>query len=213
MQASGKIQTSRGVHTLLVADRAGIIRHIGGRTTSGLSATAARIRELLTPQAPAITLPNPSLDFGEDVPAGVSHTLTLVVHNTGGNDLDITSIQSDLDGTSVSQTELLIASGDSATVEITFTPADAGPFSGTVTILSNDPENSSVTVTLSGTAIIVYGDARADFDGDGEIGFRDFIAFAQAFNTNNITYDLNGNGLVDFPDFLEFAKNFGKRVP
>ena len=139
--------------------------------------------------------------------------MTLVVKNTGENALDITDIQSDLEGVSVSKTELMVAAGDSAKFEITFTPAEAGPFSGTITILSNDPENSSIAVSFSGTAIVVYGDSRADFDGDGEIGFRDFIGFARAFNTDDATYDLNGNGLVDFPDFLEFAKNFGKRLP
>ena len=213
MEAGRNVQTTLGVHTLLVADRESIVRHVGGRTASGLSAAAARIRQLLTVLPPAINISNSSLDFGEDVPAGESRTLTLVVKNTGENALDITDIQSDLEGVSVSKTELMVAAGDSAKFEITFTPAEAGPFSGTITILSNDPENSSIAVSFSGTAIVVYGDSRADFDGDGEIGFRDFIGFARAFNTDDATYDLNGNGLVDFPDFLEFAKNFGKRLP
>ena len=194
-------------------DRNGIISHIGIRTPSAIRATAVRIQQLLTVLPPAINIPNTSLDFGEDVPAGESRTLTLVVKNTGGEALNISDIQSDLDGVSVSQTELMVAAGDSAKVEITFTPSEDGPFSGTITISSNDPENSSIAVSLSGTAVVVYGDSRADFDGDGEIGFSDFIGFAQAFNTDNAIYDLNGNGLVDFPDFLEFAKNFGKRLP
>ncbi len=211
LQASN-IRGSHGTHTLLVADREGIVRHIG-RGASGLSAAAESIRQLLTVPPPAINLPNTSLEFGEDVPAGESRTLTLVVQNTGGEALNISDIQSDLEGISIDTTELLVAAGDSAKVEITFTPTETGPFSGTLTILSNDPENGSIIVSFSGTAIVIYGDARADFDGDGEIGFSDFVAFAQAFNTDNATFDLSGNGLVDFPDFLEFAKNFGKRLP
>ena len=197
---------------MLVADREGIVRHIG-RGASGLSAAAANIRELLAVTPPAISLARNSLDFGEDVPAGESRTLKLVVQNTGGTDLSITDIQSDLDGVSFDATERTIAAGNIATVEVTVSTTDAGPFSGTITILSNDPENDSITVSFSGTAIAVFGDARADFDNDGVIGFGDFIAFAQAYNTDNAAFDLNGNGLVDFPDFLEFAKNFGKRVP
>lgn len=303
---------------MLVADREGIVRHIG-RGASGLSAAAARIRELLTVAPPAINLPAMSLDFGENVPAGETRTVTLVVKNTGGEDLSITNMESDLEGVAFSlteltvapgdsatvditftpaeggpfsgtitissddpenrtvtvsfsgiaviaqpptinvpvtildfggdiavneprtralvvkntggkdlsitnmesdlegvtfsRTELTVAPGDSATVDITFTPAEGGPFSGTITISSDDPENSSVTVAISGTAIVVSVNARADFDGNGEIDFGDFIAFAQAFNTDNPTFDLDGSGLVDFADFLEFAKNFGKSVP
>ncbi|MCE2439818.1 MAG: choice-of-anchor D domain-containing protein [Candidatus Latescibacteria bacterium] len=209
---AGNIRGSHGTHTLLVADREGIIRHIG-RGASGLGAAAERIRELLTVAPPAISLPTPSLDFGDDVPAGETRTVTLVLKNTGGEDLSITNLASDLEGVTFSLTELMVAPGDSATVDITFTPSEGGPFSGTITISSDDPENSSVSVAISGTAIVVPVNPRADFDNDGEIGFSDFIAFAQAFSTDNATFDLDGSGLVDFPDFLEFAKNFGKSVP
>ncbi len=317
MQAGG-IQRTRGTHTLLVADREGIVRHIGVGA-SGLSAAAARIRELLAVAPPAINLPSTSLDFGEDLPAGETRTVTLVVKNTGGEDLSITNLASDLEGVTFSLTELTVAPGDSATVDITFTPAEGGPFSGTITISSDDPENGNVTVSISGiaaivqpptinlpvtildfgghvavnesrtltlvvkntggkdlsitnlesdlegitfsleeltvapgdsatvditftpavggpfsgtitissddpenknvtvaisgTAIVVSVNARADFDGDGKIDFVDFIAFAQAFNSDNPTFDLDGSGLVDFADFLEFARNFGKSVP
>jgi len=209
---AGNIRGSHGTHTLLVADREGIIRHIG-RGASGLGAAAERIRELLTVAPPAISFPTPSLDFGDDVPAGETRTVTLVLKNTGGEDLSITNLASDLEGVTFSLTELMVAPGDSATVDITFTPSEGGPFSGTITISSDDPENSSVSVAISGTAIVVPVNPRADFDNDGEIGFSDFIAFAQAFSTDNATFDLDGSGLVDFPDFLEFAKNFGKSVP
>ena len=194
-------------------DHEGIIRHIGIRTPSAIRATAARIQQLLASLPPAISVSNTSLDFGEDVPAGGSRTLTLVVQNAGGESLNINDIQSDLEGISISTTELLVAAGDSARVRITFTPAETGPFSGTLTILSNDPENGSITVSFSGTAVFVPVNPRADFDDDGEIGFSDFIVFAQAFNTDNATFDLDGSGLVDFTDFLEFARNYGRRVP
>ncbi len=197
---------------MLVADREGIVRHIG-RGASGLSAAATSIRGLLAVAPPAISLANTSLDLGEDVPAGEARTLTLVVKNTGGEPLRISNMESDLEGVTFSRTRLMVAPGDSGTVDITFTPSEGGPFSGTLTILSNDPENRSITVSFSGTAVIVPVNPRADFDNDGEIGFSDFIAFAQAFNTDNATFDLDGSGLVDFRDFLEFAKNFGKRVP
>ena len=198
---------------MLVADRHGIVRHVGGRSASGLSTAAASIRELLAVKPPAISLANTSLDFGDDVPAGEARTLTLVVKNTGGESLRISNMASDLEGVTFSRTRLMVAPGDSGVVDVTFTPSEGGPFSGAVTISSDDPENSSVTVAISGTAIDVSVNPRADFDDDGEVGFSDFLEFARAFNTDNAAFDLDGSGLVDFQDFLEFARNFGKRVP
>jgi subtilisin family serine protease len=54
--------------------------------------------------------------------------------------------------------------------------------------------------------------ARADFDGDGIVGFGDFLQFAGAFGGNNPTFDLDEDGLVGFSDFLLFASLFGQRV-
>ena len=177
-----------------------------GTVTVTFSGTAVVIKP------PTINLASTSLDFGEDVPVDESRTLTLIVKNSGDEDLGITGMESDLEGVTLSMTELVVAAGDSADIDVTFTPAKRGPFSGTITITSNDPENENITVAISGTAIVVDIVARSDFDNDGEVGFSDFVAFARAFNTDNPTFDLNGNGVVDFPDFLEFAGNFGKSV-
>ncbi len=57
-----------------------------------------------------------------------------------------------------------------------------------------------------------------DFDGDGTIGFGDFVIFAGVFGARqgdakyDATYDLNGDGEIGFPDFVIFAQNFGKLV-
>lgn len=48
----------------------------------------------------------------------------------------------------------------------------------------------------------------ADFDGDGTVGFTDFLAFAEAFGSSQIAYDLDGSGTVDFGDFLIFVEAF-----
>ena len=53
--------------------------------------------------------------------------------------------------------------------------------------------------------------ADADFDGDGTVGFADFVAFAGNFGTSSgdgrydARYDLNGDGNVGFADFVAFA--------
>ena len=57
-------------------------------------------------------------------------------------------------------------------------------------------------------------ESRADFDGDGEVGFDDFLRFAAAFGAEDpdLRFDLNDDGEVNFNDFLLFAGVFGKTV-
>jgi hypothetical protein len=56
---------------------------------------------------------------------------------------------------------------------------------------------------------------KPDFDGDGSVGFLDFIIFAGGFGSKtgdqsfNPILDLNADGEVGFSDFLVFAQAFG----
>ena len=71
-------------------------------------------------------------------------------------------------------------------------------------------------------AVDANGDKNAslsDFDGDGTVGFSDFVSFAGVFGSSEsdekyeAKYDLNGDGEIGFSDFVIFAQNFGKEVP
>ena len=59
----------------------------------------------------------------------------------------------------------------------------------------------------------------ADFDGDGIVGFSDFLAFVEKFGssqgdeTYQVRYDLDGNGEIEFSDFLVFVDSFGQEGP
>ena len=88
-----------------------------------------------------------------------------------------------------------------------------------VTIGAGGDEGGATSHAVSGD---VSGDNTAsipDFDGDGTVGFSDFLAFAGAFGSSRgddkykATYDLNGDGEVGFGDFLIFAQHFGKEAP
>ena len=61
------------------------------------------------------------------------------------------------------------------------------------------------------------GRRTADFDGDGAVGFSDFLQFAGAFGLSrgdagyDARYDLDGDGTIGFSDFLKFANAFGTK--
>ena len=51
-----------------------------------------------------------------------------------------------------------------------------------------------------------------DFNCDGVVDFKDFLAFAMAFDGTDSRFDLDGSGRVGFGDFVIFAQSFGKTV-
>ncbi len=61
------------------------------------------------------------------------------------------------------------------------------------------------------------GGLTADFDGDGTVGFNDFLQFAQQFGLSQddagfkALYDLDGDSSVGFSDFVIFAGAFGAK--
>ena len=80
---------------------------------------------------------------------------------------------------------------------------------------------SGVFNTLAPGASVVLSSGgsktpTADFDGDGEVGFNDFFAFASAFGLKatgaNVKFDLDGDGDIGFGDFFAFAGEFGKKL-
>ena len=72
--------------------------------------------------------------------------------------------------------------------------------------------NTALTLTVQS------GAPTPDFDGDGQVGFTDFLLFAGSFGSSsgqaayNAKLDLNSDGQIGFPDFLVFASSFGKPV-
>ena len=75
------------------------------------------------------------------------------------------------------------------------------------------------TETISpaiGVALQVAAAPSPDFDGDGVVGFSDFVAFVGVFGAQRgdgryvAAYDLNGDGGIGFDDFLVFASSFGE---
>jgi hypothetical protein len=158
-----------------------------------------------------VAVPETNLALGE-IDFGRSGTTSFTIRNDGQGPLQVTGFESDLAGVSFSATSLTILPGASETVTVTVDPSVEGPFSGTIDVLSNDPTQGTLSIPLTGTAVVIPADPRADFDANNTVDFVDFLLFAAAFGTSDSKFDISGNGVVDFSDFLVFAENFGKQV-
>ena len=78
---------------------------------------------------------------------------------------------------------------------------------------------ASSDVITTPNAISFNAALSPDFDGDGTVGFSDFLAFAGQYGAHTgdgryqAQYDLDGNGAIDFSDFLTFASSYDQQVP
>ena len=84
-----------------------------------------------------------------------------------------------------------------------------------VTLAENSASQDELTTA---SAITFNATPSPDFDGDGTVGFSDFIAFASKFGTQrgdaafDARFDLDGDGEAGFSDFIVFARQFGTAV-
>ncbi len=54
----------------------------------------------------------------------------------------------------------------------------------------------------------VISDCDADFNGDGEVDFFDYLDFVDSFSSLSPESDFNGDGSIDFFDYLDFVDAF-----
>ena len=80
-------------------------------------------------------------------------------------------------------------------------------------------ESSASIDELTTTSEISFNATPSpDFDGNGTVGFSDFLEFAGKFGTQRgdaafeARFDLDGNGEIGFSDFVAFARQFGETV-
>ena len=90
---------------------------------------------------------------------------------------------------------------------------DAQGRAATTLTLGRIPGTNTVVAAVAGLEPVTFtagATATPDFDLDGEIGFKDFFLFAEAFGGSDPRFDLNASGTVDFADFYLFAEHFGQ---
>ncbi|MGA1844695.1 MAG: choice-of-anchor D domain-containing protein, partial [bacterium] len=116
-------------------------------------------------QVPNIQVtPSPAThDFGSINTGGSSAAFTVTIENTGNADLSVSAISltntqnftlNTQPGTNpIGTPPATIPAGESRTLNVSFTPQDAGAQSAALTISSNDPDSPSVTFSFQGTVL------------------------------------------------------------
>ncbi|MXX14391.1 MAG: choice-of-anchor D domain-containing protein, partial [Gemmatimonadetes bacterium] len=163
------------------------------------------------PSVPALSVQQTAVNFGT-IDAGQIGQQTITIENTGTAPLEITGIESDVSGLTFDTTMFTLAPNSSQTVTITFPSSMEGTFSGSINILSNDPDRAKHTLTISGVVQPLSLEAKSDFDGDGVVSVTDFLLLVEAFGSTNPKFDIDGDGAVGITDFLLFVESFGKTV-
>jgi subtilisin family serine protease len=103
--------------------------------------------------APDITLSGSVLEFGS-VFLGGAQTRNLMVTNVGTDLLNVSSITANSPDFTASLSSLSLAPGASQVVEVMFRPSAVGARTGTLTVASNDPDEGSLSVALSGEGLL-----------------------------------------------------------
>lgn len=119
-----------------------------GGSTTGLSSA---LSNPASTSSTALNASTTSVSFG-NVIVGEESTAPVTFENSGASNISITGVvisapDVKTDGLSVG---LIIAPGETVTLHVTFTPAEAGVVTGSVTVTSN-ASNSPVSISLSGT--------------------------------------------------------------
>jgi len=93
------------------------------------------------------------LNYGK-VAVGSSNSLPLTLTNTGGSSVSISNVTLSGAGLSIGgvSSGMILAAGNSATLNVNFAPAAAGILNGSVTVASN-ASDSTLTISLLGTAL------------------------------------------------------------
>ena len=93
-------------------------------------------------------------------------------------------------------------------VDVTYTPGEAGPDTGTLVIASDDPDESEVNVDLAGSGLDGYPFIRGDANAGGQIDIADTIftltyLFASGPSPTCLdAADANDDGTVDLSDAI-----------
>ena len=122
--------------------------------------------EVIPPDEPDISVEPTSLDFGKVVVEDSAHE-ALTISNDGNADLEVTNITADKPDFSVSENYFIIPPSDSHEITVTFTPQAEGEITENLTIESNDPDEGTLPVPVTGLGV-PYVNRALSLDGYGD---------------------------------------------
>lgn len=146
-----------------------------------------------------ISVSQSSVDFG-DLDLGSSLTKTLTVSNNGDADLLISNIMvSDsvfTYGGSITLPQVL-GPGSNKTLDITFTPTAETVYSGTVTLISDDPDDSYLDIDVSGKGVdacdVCAPIISVDTGGSNPYAIDDFFSLLGSVDTRTVVVENIGD--------------------
>jgi len=123
------------------------------QTDTGVSSQQVSLAAAAAMAPAQINVNSTNLNLG-NANVGTTAKGTLTLTNAGGANLLISliSVVGNAFGISGITTPSTIAPGGSATLSVSFSPTTVGNDSGSITITSNDPQNPTTIITLTGTA-------------------------------------------------------------
>ncbi len=139
--------------------------------------------------------------------AGADSTMTYTISNSGTAALTLTtpdpsthvSGESNVAVSGLDLTSTTVAAGSSATLTVTYRPAAIGAFSFNLDILSNDTDEDTFDIAVSGATAspeitVEYGGSGFASDADNDLG-SSFMALEQ--QTAEFTVKNEGNGVLN----------------
>jgi hypothetical protein len=102
--------------------------------------------------APDIVVEPAAIDFG-DLFIGAAHIEGLTVSNAGTDLLTVSDLLIDNADFSSDSSSFTLAPGETGSVAVTFAPANPGPSAGTLTFVSDDPDEANLEVPLQGVGV------------------------------------------------------------
>lgn len=147
------------------------------------------------PTDPDIDGPS-GLNFG-DIAPGTSNTLNAVISNAGTADLVISNVSNPASPFGIASNNCgTVPAAGSCQIEVDFAPTSEGSFNSSITVSSNDPDESSFVINLSGSATQGGGSVQ-NFDplsGDGSVS-RSQLTF------NTLVNGSDPGSLVDYSHY------------
>ena len=123
------------------------------QTDAGISAGPVNLAGMVNAPPQQISVTPTSLNLGSTT-VGTTINSTVTISNLGGSNLTVSLVSVDPGpfGVSGVATPLTITPGGAAPMNVSYSPTSAGTATGSITITSNDLQNPTSVVSLSGTA-------------------------------------------------------------